>query len=127
MANPSPGRCGDIRPGRRVVLKVAALSMLLPLVRIAAAADEAAAITHETVVVPSGALQLKAFLWRPKGTGPFPVVLFNHGSGSVDSAHTGPVAMTEAAESSARFLSGMDTPSSTFSAAVRGYPQIKVL
>jgi len=56
MANPSPGRCGDIRRGRRVVLKVAALSMLLPLVRIAAAADEAAAITHETVVVPSGAL-----------------------------------------------------------------------
>jgi carboxymethylenebutenolidase len=98
MANPSPGRCGDIRRGRRVVLKVAALSMLLPLVRIAAAVDEAPAIAHETVVVPSGALQLKAFLWRPKGTGPFPVVLFNHGSGSVDSAHTGPVAMTEAAE-----------------------------
>lgn len=98
MANPSPGRCGDIRRDRRVVLKVAALSLLLPLVRIAAAVDEAPAIAHETVVVPSGALQLKAFLWRPKGTGPFPVVLFNHGSGSVDSAHTGPVAMTEAAE-----------------------------
>jgi dienelactone hydrolase len=64
----------------------------------AAAADEAAAIAHETVVVPSGALHLTAFFWRPKGTGPFPVVLFNHGSGSVDSAHTGPVAMTEAAE-----------------------------
>ena len=88
MANPSPGRCGDIRRDRRVVLKVAGLSLLLPLVRIAAAVDEAPAIAHETVVVPSGALQLKAFLWRPKGTGPFPVVLFNHGSGSVDSAHT---------------------------------------
>jgi carboxymethylenebutenolidase len=98
MANPSPDRCGDIRRDRRVVLKVAGLSLLLPLVRIAAAVNEAPAIAHETVVVPSGALQLKAFLWRPKGTGPFPVVLFNHGSGSVDSAHTGPVAMTEAAE-----------------------------
>ena len=98
MANPSPRRYGDIRRDRRVVLKVAALSLLLPLVRIAAAADEAAAITHETVVVPSGALQLKAFLWRPKGTGPFPVVLFNHGSGSVDPAHTGAIAITEAAE-----------------------------
>ncbi|HJY20162.1 MAG TPA: prolyl oligopeptidase family serine peptidase [Chthoniobacterales bacterium] len=97
MANPSPGRCGDIRRDRRVVLKVAALSLLLPLVRIAAAADEAA-ITHETVVVPSGALQLKAFLWRPKGTGPFPVVLFNHGSGSSDAMHTGPFVITEAAE-----------------------------
>ena len=98
IANPSRGRYGDIRRDRRVVLKVAGASLLLPLVRIAAAVDEAPAIAHETVVVPSGALQLKAFLWRPKGTGPFPVVLFNHGSGSVDSAHTGPVAMTEAAE-----------------------------
>lgn len=62
MANPSPGRYGDIRRDRRVVLKVAALSLLLPLVRIAAAGDEAPAIAHETVVVPSGALQLKAFL-----------------------------------------------------------------
>jgi carboxymethylenebutenolidase len=98
MANPSPDRCGDIRRDRRVVLKVAGLSLLLSLVRIAAAVDEAPAIAHETAVVPSGALQLKAFLRRPKGAGPFPVVLFNHGSGGVDSAHTGPVAMTEAAE-----------------------------
>jgi dienelactone hydrolase len=98
MANPSPGRRGDIRRLRRVALKVAGLSLPLALVRIAAAANEAAAIAHETVVIPSGALQLKAFLWRPKGTGPFPVVLFNHGSGSVDAAHTGPVAMTDAAE-----------------------------
>ncbi|PYK97636.1 MAG: hypothetical protein DME32_15495 [Verrucomicrobia bacterium] len=98
IANPFPGRCGNIRRDRRVVLKVAGLSLLLPLVRIAATVDEAPAIAHETVVVPSGALRLKAFLWRPKGTGPFPVVLFSHGSGSVDSAHTGPIAMTEAAE-----------------------------
>src|SRR2546429_9866764 len=61
MANPSPDRCGDIRRDRRVVLKVAGLSLLLSLVRIAAAVDEAPAIAHETAVVPSGALQLKAF------------------------------------------------------------------
>jgi carboxymethylenebutenolidase len=80
-------------------LKVAALALVLALTRIAAtAADKAEAIAHETVVVPSGALQLKAFLWRPQGTGPFPVVLFNHGSGSTDPAHTGPFAITEAAE-----------------------------
>lgn len=80
-------------------MKVAALALVLALTRIAAAAaDEAEAIAHETVVVPSGALQLKAFLWRPQGTGPFPVVLFNHGSGSTDPAHTGPFAITEAAE-----------------------------
>jgi dienelactone hydrolase len=79
-------------------LKIAGLSLLLTLVRIAAAADEGAASAHETVVIPSGALQLKGFLWRPKGTGPFPVVLFNHGSGSVDPGHTGPLAITDAAE-----------------------------
>jgi carboxymethylenebutenolidase len=51
----------------------------------------------ETMVVPSGNLRLKAFLWKPAGTGPFPAVLFNHGSGSTDAAHTGEFAITEAA------------------------------
>jgi carboxymethylenebutenolidase len=35
----------------------------------------------ETVVVPSGDLKLRALLCRPAGRGPFPAVLFNHGSG----------------------------------------------
>ena len=35
----------------------------------------------ETVVVPSGGLTLRGLLWRPSGRGPFPAVLFNHGSG----------------------------------------------
>jgi len=35
----------------------------------------------DTVVVRSGALALRALLWRPRGRGPFPAVLFNHGSG----------------------------------------------
>jgi carboxymethylenebutenolidase len=34
----------------------------------------------DTVVVKSGALRLRALLWRPHGRGPFPAVLFNHGS-----------------------------------------------
>ena len=36
----------------------------------------------ETVVVQSGALKLHGLLWWPAGGGPFPAVLFNHGSGS---------------------------------------------
>lgn len=35
----------------------------------------------DTIVVQSGALKLRALLWRPHGNPPFPAVLFNHGSG----------------------------------------------
>src|SRR5215813_6030539 len=38
----------------------------------------------ETVVVQSGNLRLRGLLWWPTGRGPFPAVLFNHGSGSPD-------------------------------------------
>jgi len=57
-----------------------------------------ASILPETVVVPSGKLRLKAFLWKPNGPGPFPTVLFNHGSGGADADHTAGLPMTEAAE-----------------------------
>jgi carboxymethylenebutenolidase len=49
------------------------------------------------VVVPSGALRLKGFLWRPVSSALAPAVLFVHGSGSTDAAHTGELAMTDAA------------------------------
>jgi carboxymethylenebutenolidase len=35
----------------------------------------------ETVAVKNGLLTLHALLWRPQGRGPFPAILFNHGSG----------------------------------------------
>src|SRR5258708_36542205 len=34
----------------------------------------------EEVVFHSGKLDLQGFLWRPNGPGPFPAVLWNHGS-----------------------------------------------
>ena len=34
---------------------------------------------QQTVEILSGGLQLKGFLWRPAGPGPFPAVVFNHG------------------------------------------------
>jgi carboxymethylenebutenolidase len=72
--------------------------LLVALTQIAAAAHQPTAIAPEIVVVPSGALQLKALLWLPENGGPFPAVLFNHGSGSSDAMHTGPFLITEAAE-----------------------------
>ncbi len=56
------------------------------------------ALPPETVVVLSGNLRLNAFLWKPTGPGPFPAVLFNHGSGGPDAAHTAGMLMTDAAE-----------------------------
>src|SRR5215831_15149022 len=60
--------------------------------------DQTESIVPETVVVPSGKLRLRAFLWKPNGPGPFPTVLFNHGSGGVDADHTAGLPITEAAE-----------------------------
>ena len=58
----------------------------------------------ETVIVPSGKLHLKAYLWKPTGPGPFPTVLFNHGSGGADADHTAGLPMTEAAQKLAPFF-----------------------
>ncbi len=35
----------------------------------------------DTVLVENDGLTLRGLLWRPPGTGPFPAILFNHGSG----------------------------------------------
>jgi len=35
----------------------------------------------ETVVVHNGSVTLRGLLWRSRGRGPFPAILFNHGSG----------------------------------------------
>jgi alpha-beta hydrolase superfamily lysophospholipase len=51
----------------------------------------------EIVAVPSGNLRLKGFLWRPTTPSPSPAVLFVHGSGDTDAAHTSGLAMADAA------------------------------
>ena len=35
---------------------------------------------QEVVTFPSGALRLHGVVYRPKGKGPFPAVVYNHGS-----------------------------------------------
>jgi carboxymethylenebutenolidase len=60
--------------------------------------DSLLALNRQTVVVPSGKLRLKAFLWKPSGAGPFPAVLFCHGSGGADADHTAGLPITQAAE-----------------------------
>lgn len=36
--------------------------------------------TYETVFYPSGKLKIEAYVFKPEGAGPFPVVIYNHGS-----------------------------------------------
>jgi dienelactone hydrolase len=80
------------------LLRLRTLLVLITLAPVAFAIESPAPIVPETMVVPSGKLRLKAFLWKPMGPGPFPVVLFNHGSGGPDADHTAGMPMTEAAE-----------------------------
>jgi carboxymethylenebutenolidase len=47
--------------------------------------------------VRSGELHLKGYFWKPAGPGPFPAVLFNHGSGADDPQRTAGRTMAEAA------------------------------
>ena len=79
----APGALRPRRPGREwpglwVGLLTAGLALLAAL---SARAADTAAPAPETVVVRSGELSLRALLYRPAGGGPFPIVLFNHGSG----------------------------------------------
>ena len=63
-------------------MKFARLILLTVLVFSGAVYVDGQAISEpESIVVRSGSLQLKALIWRPKGKGPFPAVLFNHGRG----------------------------------------------
>jgi len=49
-------------------------------------AAQSASPAPERVVVPSGNLRLNALVWKPAAPGPWPAVLFTHGSGRADPA-----------------------------------------
>ena len=79
-------------------MRVGTLAFLFAPLSVALGIGQPASIVPETVVVPSGKVLLKGFLWKPNGPGPFPAVLFNHGSGGADADHTAGFPITEAAE-----------------------------
>src|SRR5215467_4576741 len=63
-----------------------AVSLLLAPAMAQSAAPQAE--PPQIVEVRSGSLHLKAYFWEPAGGGPFPAVVFNHGSGAEDAQHT---------------------------------------
>jgi carboxymethylenebutenolidase len=74
---------------------VAFLTWLMPLVALGQANQPGA---PEIVGFASGNLHLKGYLLKPSGAGPFPAVIFNHGSGGPDAMQTSGMPMREAAE-----------------------------
>src|SRR5688500_8058502 len=60
----------------------AALCVTSPSLRAAPPPPPAAPTVPTTeIVIPSGPLKLRGFVVKPRGDGPFPAVVYNHGSG----------------------------------------------
>ena len=74
------------------------------LLGIATLAQSSPTLAPQVVTIESGKLHLKAYFWRPAGHGPFPAVLFNHGSGGATADVTAGMQITEAAEILAPFF-----------------------
>lgn len=74
------------------------------LFSLAALAQSNQPLVPQIVDFPSAKLHLKAYLWKPAGPGPFPAVLFNHGSGGDEAHLTTGMQITEAAEILAPFF-----------------------
>jgi dienelactone hydrolase len=66
---------------------VRALAVIIALV----ALTRAAAAAPELVEIPEGSTELKAYVYRPAGDGPFPAVVALHGCGGL-SGRSGPIA-----------------------------------
>jgi dienelactone hydrolase len=81
---------------RRIVLAMM-LAWFSAILCLGSPPDTPSSSFPRTVVIPSGKLRLKAFLWMPEGPGPFPAVLFNHGSGGATADQTAGMPITDAA------------------------------
>jgi dienelactone hydrolase len=60
--------------------RLATLCLFLLSVLPAFAQQPAMKPPYETVFFPSGNLKIEGYIYRPQGDGPFPAVIYNHGS-----------------------------------------------
>jgi dienelactone hydrolase len=74
------------------------------LFSVSALAQSMQSMAPKVVEFASGNLRLKAYLWKPAGPGPFPAVLFNHGSGGATADQTAWMPITQAANILAPFF-----------------------
>ena len=87
---------------------VLALALQLSAVALAQTVSPSTPPTAPQIAdVRSGEVHLKGYFWKPAGPGPFPAILFNHGSGGVDDPqHTAGRTMAEAASDLAPIFLG---------------------
>ena len=78
--------------------------LLLSLCAVGQSMQSMQSMAPQVVDFSSGKLRLTSYLWKPSGTGPFPAILFNHGSGGADADHTAGMPITQAANSLAPFF-----------------------
>jgi len=74
------------------------------LLSLSALGQSTPSMVPQTIEFASGKLHLKAYFWKPTGSGPFPAVLFNHGSGGADPDHTAGMPITQSANVLAPFF-----------------------
>jgi carboxymethylenebutenolidase len=80
------------------------LSAFFVLVSLSLLGQTTHPLLPQVVEFPSGKLHLKAYLWKSAGLGPFPTVLFSHGSGDSDADHTAGIKISDAAAILAPFF-----------------------
>ena len=90
--------------GRLNIMRIPACLGLFLLLSLSALGEVKQLLVPRTVEFASGKLQLKAYFWKPAGQGPFPAVLFNHGSGGADPDHTAGMLITQSANVLAPFF-----------------------
>src|SRR5262245_17649882 len=66
------------------------LGIFLWLASAAAYGQSPADSAYTEVFYPSGKLRIQAYLYKPNGDGPFPVVIYNHGSRPTRERHSVP-------------------------------------
>jgi dienelactone hydrolase len=82
---------------KMIIVLALALQLQFPVAAIAQAVSPPTSPAPQIVDVRSDALHLKGYFWKPSGPGPFPAILFNHGSGAEDAQHTAGRTMAQAA------------------------------
>jgi dienelactone hydrolase len=80
------------------VIRKQGFILLMLIISVAVTAQQSKLVSPQTVEFPSNGLRLKAFLWKPIGSGPFPAVVFNHGRSNTPQQHTRNLTIIDAAQ-----------------------------